>query len=114
MAGDIQSQEDELLALASIYSNKEIFSTSTDGDQRSGYFSAMLTLPDDFEIKASKKGESSICIFTGINIFSWICRSHKYDSPVSNEHIHLWMLCVHVHTNTHTHTHIYIYIHIYN
>ena len=56
MSGDSQAQEDELLALASIYADPEIFSTSSDSDPRSGCFSAILDLPENFQITITKLG----------------------------------------------------------
>ena len=58
---DKEAQEDELLALASIYDN-EVFSTTLDSDGvtiAGGQFSAHLDLPQPFHVilEKSKKGK---------------------------------------------------------
>ncbi|XP_074650346.1 E3 ubiquitin-protein ligase RNF14-like [Tubulanus polymorphus] len=61
---DKESQEDELIALASIYDDESFCVSKDDGDAAGGYFSACLELPTPFYIKLdsdqeSKEGEKS-------------------------------------------------------
>ena len=52
---DQESQEDELLALASIY-DPDVFFVD-EGDVASGHFAAHLTLPKTFHVCFSNSGE---------------------------------------------------------
>ncbi len=51
---DAEAQEDELLALASIY-DVDVFSTDKEGERPGGQFSACLDLPQPFVIRAQSK-----------------------------------------------------------
>ena len=61
MAGDREAQEDELLALESIY-DSQIFVATTEGEIPGGQFVAHLDLPSSFFVKVATN-ETGICIF---------------------------------------------------
>ena len=50
MASDREAQEDELLALQSIY-DAQIFVSTTEGDRPGGQFVAHLDLPPSFQVR---------------------------------------------------------------
>ena len=52
MASDSEAQEDELLALESIY-DTQIFVSTTEGDRSGGQFVAHLDLPHSFHVKVT-------------------------------------------------------------
>ncbi|XP_064637638.1 E3 ubiquitin-protein ligase RNF14-like isoform X2 [Lineus longissimus] len=58
MSDDKEDQEDELLALASIY-NDETFTATQEGGDPGGYFSAQLNLPHPFHVKLVDQREAS-------------------------------------------------------
>ena len=69
MISDQESQEDELLALASIYDDESFLVTSPgdEGDMAGGQFSAQLELPQPFHVlfsspqKGRKYNQGSLC-----------------------------------------------------
>ena len=61
MACDSEAQEDELLALESIY-DSQIFVATTEGEIPGGQFVAHLDLPPSFFVKVTTN-ETGICVF---------------------------------------------------
>lgn len=57
---DSESQEDELLALASIY-DENTFSSSTEKGSPGGQFSAVLELPEPFNVIFMGSGQYAFC-----------------------------------------------------
>jgi len=54
--GDEEAQEDELLALASIY-NEDVFEVTREDGKPGGQFSARLELPDHFSVQSDTSGK---------------------------------------------------------
>ncbi len=84
MTSDSEAQEDEVLALESIY-DSQIFVASSDGERTGGQFVAHLDLPAAFSVKVSASQ-------TGYGLFTPATNWNSSRIEQTNWHTFQWLL----------------------